>query len=283
MALKGNLLFNGDFETGTVEGWETAPFNKPFDGELFVSEDAKYRGNYGGVLKATKDWSVMYVAYDKLCSFEEYEGFLYIVYCKNVSGVTIYPILYGTDDKGELIEALPLGYTSDTGNWLKYQAILRGFGDITHFKVGLYAYAYYKDSLFYFDEAKLIPLRSIQGHVLSENKHFADVTSDKKWHATLACIGRCRLRSILQTVNVSGSSPTLDTTLSIKIFPDQMVSYTLNHSQFTGEEFEEVTIDLPEISFITIEYKLGGTDPKFTIRHRLRVELDGMATGAVLA
>jgi len=272
MAKKGNLLYNGGFETGTTEGWLTNPFSLPSECEFSASADAKYRGNYGGLLKATKDNAIINIAYDKFCSFEEYEAYLYIIHCKMISGCVFYPILFGSDDRGQYIGRLGLGYLTDTGNWNKYQAILRGFGDITHFKVGVYAYAYYKDDTFFFDEAKLIPLRSVRGHVLRENRFWVNVTSDKSWSSWLACIGKCKLRSIVQTVNVSGTDPTLDITLSIRIFADEWVYYTLQHSQFTGEEFEEVTIDLPEISFIWVDYKLGGTSPKFSIQHYLRVE-----------
>jgi len=281
MARKGNLLFNGDFETGTIEGWELRPFGLSCDYTLVASESAKYFGNYGGLLEATKDYAAGYIAYDKFCSFEEHEAYLFTMYCKNVSGNVIYPVLYGCDDKGNLIDSFALGYLEESGKWLKTQAVLRGIGLVTHFKVGVYAYSMSEGAQYYIDEVKLIPLRSIRSHILADGRFFANLGSYTTWHAWIACVGRCRLRSIVQTSNVTGTSPTLDIRLTIPMITDQIIYYTLEHTQFAGEGFEEVSIELPEMSYILVEYEFGGSDTKFTIRHQIRVEPDVSESGTL--
>ena len=79
MVLKGNLLYNGDFERGSIDGWELAPYGLTSECQFTVSQDAKLRGNYGGYIKTTQTYGDAYIAYDKICSFEEYEGFLFIL------------------------------------------------------------------------------------------------------------------------------------------------------------------------------------------------------------
>jgi len=272
MALKGNLLYNGDFETGTTEGWVTGAFGKVFEFDFSADAEAKYRGNYGGLLYAPVDWADGYLAYNKTCSFEEYEAYLMIMYVKIVSGFYTAGKLYGLDDKGNLIEDFYLGYNAETGIWRRYIALLRGFRDITHFQIGLYAWCGSTGDKIYIDEAKLIPLRSIKGHEIAEYRYFNDVTANKTWYSVIGCVGRCKLRSIVRTSDVKGTSPTLDVELSLSLLDNTSTYYTLQHTQFTSAGFEEKTIDLPEVSIITVKYTLGGTDPSFDIYHHLRIE-----------
>jgi len=272
MALKGNLLFNGDFETGTTEGWETEPFGLTQQYTFECASEAKYRGDYGGKLNSGVDYAQGYIAYNKICSFEEYEAYLAILYVKKIFGDVNMGIVYGMDDKGNLIDKYVLGYNTDDLWWRKFIYILRGFGDITHFKIGHYVLGKVGGGLFYVDEAKLIPLRSVKGHELAEYRYYDNLSYSKTWYSGLACIGRCKLRSIVRVEDVHGTSPTLD--IKVKCFLLEYLSsgYTLTHTQFTSEGFEEVTIDLPEVSNIKIEYSLGGTDPRFDIHHHLRIE-----------
>ena len=272
MGMKGNLLYNGDFETGTTEGWVGGAFGKLFEFDFSASDEAKYRGSYGGLMVAQCDFADGYLAYNKTCSFEEYEAYLFIMYANLVSGYYMTGRLYGLDDKGNLIEDFLLGYNTENNVWRKYVAILRGFRDITHFQIGLYTWCDSAGQKVYVDEAKLIPLRSVKGHTIAEYRTFESVTSNKTWYSVIGCIGKCKLRSIVRTANVSGTSPTLDIKLEIGLLDDTATYYSLQHSQFTGEGFEEVTIDLPEACWIKIIYTLGGTDPSFNIHHHLRIE-----------
>jgi len=272
MALKGNLLYNGDFETGTTEGWVTAPYGLSFNANFSASSEAKYRGNYGGLLEATAGTAQSYLAYDKMCSFEEYEGYLFIAYLKMVAGILSSGQLYGLDDKGNLIDNFYLCRNQELGEWRRLVVLLRGYRDITHFKVGLMYWSYDAGDKFYFDEVKLIPLKSIKGHEIKEYRFFDNVTANKEWDAVIACVGKCKLRSLLQVRSVSGTSPTLDTTIKITGFEGASEPYTLTHSQFTAEGDEEKTIDLMEASIIKISYTIGGTDPSFDIYHHLTLE-----------
>ena len=272
MSLKGNLLFNGDFETGTTEGWVAGAFGKVFGFVFSASAEAKYKGNYGGLLYASVDYADGFLSYNKTCSFEEYEGFLFILPVKMISGLVVTGLLYGLDDKGNFIDDYILGYMTETGNWRKIIALLRGFREITHFKVGLWFWGHDAGEECYFDEVKLLPLKSIKAHELREHRFFNDLSADKTWYGGLACIGKCKVRSVLQVYNVSGTDPTLDTKLTMIMFEGTSNAYTIQHTQFTADGFEEKTIDIPELSLIKVEYTVGGTDPSFDVYHHLFVE-----------
>ena len=117
MGKKGNLLYNGDFETGTTEGWVGGAFGKLFEFDFYASDEAKYRGSYGGLMVAQCDFADGYLAYNKTCSFEEYEAYLFIMYANSVSGYYMTGRLYGLDDKGNLIEDFMLGYNTENNKW----------------------------------------------------------------------------------------------------------------------------------------------------------------------
>ena len=272
MARKGNLLYNGDFETGTTEGWINGIFGLNGEMEFSASEEAKYEGNYGGMLRATGSNQQSYVGYNKVCSFEEYEGYLYLIKCKIISGNLMYPVLFGLDDKGSLIKTIRLGRLLYPHYWEKHQVILRGDGEITHFKVGVFAEGASAGDKFYFDEAKLIPLKSIKGHQLSEYFYVNNLTTDFVWLSPLACIGTAKLRSAVRTDKVSGTSPTLDVTIMAVKMENDLCYYELKHTQFTGKDFEELTIDVRNIGYLWVTYDLGGTDPQFDIYHFLSLE-----------
>ncbi len=274
MVKKGNLLYNGDFETGTTEGWICGAFGLGCLAPLSVTSDDVYRGNYAGRISASEANAFSYVAYDVTCSFEEYEAYLYIFYGKLGLGACSMGVLYGLDDNGNLIKTFALGYNKEKDVWIKYAALLRGFDDITHFQIGVLALGDSMGVGFLFDEAKLIPLKSIKSHTLADYKAFADVSSNMTWYSGLACIGNCRLRSIVRTSDVSGTDPSLTVKLYISLLDNVNTRYVLQHSTITGEETDEQIIDLPEVALIEVEYIIEGTSPSFDIFHHLRIEPD---------
>jgi len=271
MALKGNLLYNGDFEAGTTEGWETEPFGKTQEFTLSVTSDAAYRGNYGGQMYSDIMLSTGYLAYNKVVSLEEYEAYLAIMYVKKVDGICNNGVLFGLDDKGNLINDYKLGYNIETGTWRKFISLIRGFGDITHFKLGHHFCGNGGINLFYIDEAKLIPLKSIKAHQLAEYRHFTNVTTSMTWYSGLACVGKCQLESIVRTENVSGTDPSLKVVLKIMMFDNIDTYCRYAHAEFTSSVIERKTMDLPEISILRIDYTISGTDVSFDIHHHLRV------------
>jgi len=285
MALKGNLLYNGDFETGTTEGWEEGAFGKPDEFLLACLDFKPYRGDYHGYLGAEVENAIGFYAYDKVCSFEEYEAYLYIIYIYKESGDYANPVLYGLDDKGNLIEDFTIGRVEQTNVWERCQAILRGFGDITHFKVGLKVKGKDYSGIYYFDEAKLFPLKSVKGHVLSQHYDYGYVTESFRRVVPLACIGECRLVSSVMTLMTSGTDPTLDISITISYFGMPTIIRKFSHNQITGDEVDEIKVDLPEVSFIEVNYNVGGTNPSFYLIHDIRLipsPSGSVESGAVL-
>jgi len=271
MGMKGNLLYNGDFETGTTEGWVNGAYGKVRELTLTVTDEEKYLGNYGGKLSSLIVYPVSYVAYDKLVSFEEYEAYLYVIYQKMVLGSFCYGMLYGADDKDNLLGTYSLGYIDEKNEWKKVIALLRQFNDITHFKVGGYYQGELDGGEFYFDEAKLVPLRSIKSVILRDYQFLDDLTTDKTRYVNLAIIGRAKVYSEVKVFNVGGTDPTLDIKLTFYHFDPAGNIVEKSHTQFTAEGSEIITQEITDFQLIRVDYTVGGTDPTFDIYHLITV------------
>jgi len=271
MALKGNLLFNGDFETGTTEGWINGAYGKAGQFELSVSADAKYLGNYGGRLYSTENFATSYIAYDKLVGFEENEAYLFVLHQKMISGNFCYGMLYGVDDKDNLIQTSSIGYINETGVWKKVIALLRQYNDYTHIKVGGCFVGEVGGGEFYFDEAKLVPLRSIKSVILRDYQFLDDLTANKTRYINLAIMGQAKVYSEVKVFNVGGTSPTLDIKLVFYHFDPAGNIVEKSHTQFTAEGSEVVTQEITDFQFIRVDYTVGGTDPTFDIYHLITV------------
>ncbi|UYL65038.1 MAG: hypothetical protein OBKJMPBA_00006 [Methanophagales virus PBV304] len=271
MTLKGNLLFNGDFETGTSEGWVNGAFGKAGECSFFVTSLYMLRGNYGGMLAAPTEFANSYMAYNKTFALEEYEAYLYLLPVRINAGLCCQAYLYGLDDKGNLIDEFPLGYNDETGYWRTFQAIIRGYADVTHFQVGLYFWGYNIGDTMLFDEVKLFPLKSVKSHMLVDGAEINNLTSDTTKYYLLSCLGRCQLKSILWVTDVEGTDPTLDVEITVILFKPYSLYYTIKHTTVTEKMSEDKTVELPEVSAIKVDYKVGGTNPSFDLYHALRI------------
>lgn len=272
MGLKGNLLYNGDFETGTTEGWKNNAYGLGGDLDFSVTEEQVYRGNYAGKLVATKDYAYSFLKYDAVCSFEENEAFLFILPIKLANNFYASGKLYGLDDKGNILNHFTLGWIMPNTCWKTIKALIRGFGDITHFKVGCYVLLENEGDVAYIDEAKLIPLKSVRGHELAEFRKFDNISSSFTWYSVLSCIGNCKVRSIVNVRDVEGTNPSLNIKLTIGLLNDVYTYYTLEHTQFSETGFEEKTLDVAEVGYIKIDYFVEGTSPLFKVNHHIRIE-----------
>jgi len=271
VAKKGNLLSNGDFEQGTTIGWKIGEFGLAGDFRLGLETTNVYRGSYSGKLIAEKDNAEAYVSYDKFCSFEDYEAYLMIGYVKMETTDKSQLVLYGLDDNGNYIDKFGIGYNSDCGVWKRFSAILRGFGEVTNFKVGLWIFAQYKGAWAYIDDFKLLPLKSIMAHRIVEEWKIDNLTSTKLKVLPNGVVGECRLESLLTVRSVSGSSPTLDTRIEVIYPPSYDHVEKIYHSQFTNTGFERASADLVDGTYIWVIYEVGGDSPSFNITHQIRL------------
>lgn len=265
--LKGNLLFNGDFETGTTEGWINGAYGMMREYQFSVTTDDVYLGNYAGKLTSLINHPITFMAYDKLVSFEEYEAYLYVSHHKIVLGDFCYALLYGVDDKDNLMGMYALGYVNKKNTWGKIIALLRQFNDNTHFKVGVYYQGVLDGGEIYLDEFRLIPLRSIKSVILRDYNSLTNLTANEIWYVNLAMMGPAKVYSEVEVLNVGGTSPTLDIKLAFYHINPSKNIVEKSHTQFSSEGKEIITQEVTDFSFIKVEYTVGGTDPTFDIRH----------------
>jgi len=271
MAVKGNLLYNGDFETGTTQGWNTEPEGLLTDFDLVIETNEILGGNYGGNYLSSVPNGMGWLCYEHLANFEEYDAYLLVFPTKIEKGSYMYSALFGYDDKEQLRGILYLGYNNAIGEWERGQAILRGFADITHFKVGAYFNGGSDGGQFYIDEVKLIPLKRATSHILAKDISLGSLTTTKVIYPPLACIGRCMFQSILRVTHVSGTDPQLQVTIYTGLVSQQLTTISFSHSVFSDIGMESKMVERGEIGWIMIRYEVSGTNPSFSLFHHLRI------------
>jgi len=245
MALKGNLLFNGDFETGTTEGWNLNPEGFSNDFDLLIETVEVLGGNYGGNLISSIPYAMGWICYEHLANFEEYDAYLLVFPTKIEKGTYLYQALFGYDDKEQFRGILYLGYNNTIGEWKRGQAIL--------------------------DEVKLIPLKRVTSQTLAENIDIANLTTSKVVYPPLACMGRCILESTVRVKYVSGTDPQLKVTVYTGLVTQELTNISFSHTPFTDIGVERKVVERSEIGWILIDYDVSGTDPSFDLYHHLRI------------
>ena len=269
MALKGNLLYNGDFETGDTTGWNSNPFGLSDEHDFFASSPAAYRGNYGGTLLAGEDAAYLYLMYEKMFSFEEYEAYLYTAYINSVNGNQKSLVIYGLDDKGNLEGKHYVAYNNDENVWEKHLIMIRGFYNYTHFKVGMFCFGLYAGDKHYIDVVELIPLKSVESYTLSKFWEYKNVTSSFYKYVPLGLLGKGKIISIINVDNVSGTDPTLDIRITVGQAESVGLTMQYSHSQFTTKGSERIEHSVENVGQIFIEYDVGGTSPSFDFKHAI--------------
>ena len=178
MVLRGNLLFNGDFETGTTQGWEHGPYDFFAQCSFSASSEAKLFGNYGGLLEATADDQRSYIAHEKILPVEEYEGYLFISQYKLIGSGENEIYLWGLDDNSNYYYSFRIGKNLRGGEWRPGIYLLRGWYDVLNWRVGMYFHGVSAGAKLYIDDVKVIPLKSVKGVSLVGYQAYADASAN---------------------------------------------------------------------------------------------------------
>ncbi|UYL65027.1 MAG: hypothetical protein QIT45_gp14 [Methanophagales virus PBV266] len=271
MALKGNLLYNGDFESGTTEGWEHGPYGYLAQCSFSASPEAKLFGNYGGLLEATADNQRSYIAHERILPIEEYEGYLFLAQYKLIGSGENFIYAFGLDDNRNKYYSFNLGRNLTGDKWLTACYLLRGWYDVLSWRVGMYFYGVLAGAKLYIDDVKVIPLKSIKSHVLMGYHATHGLSSNITYYLTTGCVGYCKVISHIRTVNVSGTNPTLDVKVKISPINTSAVMTTLEHPQITSDTNSIVSEEIYECGIVEVEYNIGGDNPSFDVYHQFRV------------
>jgi len=272
MVRKGNLLRNGNFELGTSEDWVLAPHGLGTEAcEFWVLEDGIYGSEYVGLLRVPSGNYEGYMMYDKMCDFEEHEAYLFNMSIYKSGGRFAEGVLYGYDDNGNYIDYIPFGQVTEDDNWILLSAFLRGYNNMTHFKVGFRGLTLTTIGDYYFGGCKLMPVKSIKGMYIGEYIRKDDLSSDFDYYGTCACLGRCKFYSIITVPQLSGTDVTL--TIRISLYTKDWLENViiLEHPTLTEPSSDILSIEMPEIVKYRVQYIFSGTSPVADIRHDIRI------------
>jgi len=272
MALKGNLLYNGDFGTGTTEEWIKGIFGLDGCWNWGITTDRVYRGNYALHIGANYKCVETFIGYDDSFSLEEYEAYLFTGYCYQDDPRTICPVVYFLRDDGGLERVYWAGVITDAGKWVRFIALIRAVGMYSRFTVGFYFKDVFQCNHFYIDEVALMPFRRIKGIIPTQEYTLSGVNNNRTYYLGLSAFGATKVRSSFMVTNVSGESPSLTPKLEMYYSPEFVIHKDLEHSTFTSKGFEEKTLEVGDAGYIHVSLTVGGSSPSFDIRHRIALE-----------
>jgi len=272
MTRRGNLLRNGNFVLGTTEDWVIRPYDLGDEGaSLTLSTPGFFGSNYKGDFYCPYKDKKYYLMYDKQVDFESSASYLYslLVYLDMYGAME--GVLYGLEDNGYFIDKILFGHVSDRHEWIWLNCILRRLDNLSNFKVGLMTGLISDSGFVFVGCAKLIPLASAKDVFLKEYLTYDNVSSTFVYNGKNACLGRCKLYSVLSVSDVSGTDPQLETIITIYPYDCPYNSCILPHTPFTTGGSQTRSIELPQLVNYNVTYNISGTNPSFTIRHLIMI------------
>jgi len=272
MVRKGNLLYNGDFESGDVEGWTVAPKCSLYSEANIAIDNANQKsGSYCGKLTAGGA-SYQAKGYDLKLDFEEYVGYLFEIWGKKDTAYGLAPMVEFYDSQGNIRNCYMLNYTTDTGYILSH-GIFTNWGMGAYAKLFLGIYALNAGEIAYFDNVSVIGLKNIKDWSFNLFKDLGTITSDTTWNTCLMIPRPAIIRDKVNVTNTGGTSPTLD--IEIRMNAPYILSFIegKSFSQITGDGLYFLTFETNSFGLIYVKHTLGGTDPTFDVSHHMEVIL----------
>ena len=272
MVRKGNLLYNGSFETGDTEGWTIAPVNNVVnEATIDVDNSNQKSGNYCGKLIAGGT-GFYGKGYDKLFDFEEYAAYYFEMWAKDGNTAGIYPFIEIYDDRMNIINHYYIGYWAGTT-----YGLIRGL--ITNFGLGrwgrlfLGAYGMDANTYAYFDNVLLMPVNKLSEWSFVFYKPEEDITSDKYWYPGILIPRPAKIRSVVEIGTVSGTDPELDIELRINSPIEYKLVENTDHVTISSSGTYGISYDSQSFGIVGVKYDVSGTDPKFPVKHWLEISL----------
>jgi len=234
MALKGNLCWNGDFETGTFEGWSDQFKGLPSP-NLAVMDGEGIDGSYGLWITPSQTNEYEGFCYDMVFPFEERELYFVEVQAKNMGAsirgqieyLDAYKRVLGYDEFGVAL----------TGGWERMCALVaRRFG-ASYFRVGFVFFAS-GDYVAKLDNLSVIGLTHSRDWVWSDYHSFSisGETYDD-WYCNVAIFVKHSYSWIIDVRNITGSSPSVVLVLKQLIPRDRNVSSVFDYDIKTSDTF----------------------------------------------
>lgn len=272
MARKGNLIYNGDFETGTVEGWIHAPKWATYKKASIEVDSVNQRtGSYCGKVIAG-GLGVYGIGYDLLLDFEEYPAYYFVAYGKLGNMVQIYPFVEFYDEGKKVIYLLLLGF-SRVNEYVRFAGYITnlGLGRYARFYIG--GYGLNAGDACYWDDISVTPVRDIRGISIEHHVGSKRYTGNASDYLNLFFPRPMIIRDLMLVSNTSGTSPTLD--VSIQVYSPRALRVIEEKAfpQVTADGTYYLTFETSSFGFLGLNYKVGGTKPRFDVEHYLQISL----------
>jgi len=272
MILSGNLIKNGDFESGSIEGWAQRPHGLGNNFITFEIDD-NHGINGSKCLKLQTGYNVdCYYIYDSYFDMEDYDALVYTQYMKCSYSDDIFKhVVYYYDDTQRLIKHLDIDaftYTNykPQGGFIrvKYNSSIVRIGGMCE---GSVAYATY-----YLDNVSLRQVNNQEKFSYIEDLYTVCSTSTHTDYIHFFVVGACDI-----SVNIDVYSENFEFDSGFNYYLN-MVSlngrtYRLFYDQFVRQgDFKHIQIRTADIAYLYIRYEQFGTLCDYHIKNNVIIK-----------
>jgi len=272
MALKGNLCWNGDLETGTTEEWSNKywSYDNP---PMMVMDGAGIDGGYALYIPIFTAGIHYGVCYDKVFPFEERELYFVEVYGKVVDA-TIKPVIQFLDGKKRPLGELMFGTIFWNDEWERMCALVaRRFG-ASYFRVGFLLHTATQGEV-YLDNLSVVGLTHSRDWVCGKYHRFSlSGEGYDDWYCNIAVFVRHCYSWLVHVRELSGSSPKVILRLrnivsSTDRATDANVMGLKVTDEFTSSDIEHYSGSWLLYGYYTIRAETTGADTQAIVDTRL--------------
>jgi hypothetical protein len=268
--MKGNLIENGDFEIGTLDGW-TVPGTEigNNDGEVSIITTGVYHGSYSCRLVAPLVTGYNYKGYNKLIKIGEEYAALFINFAiKKGTIYGVYPLMGFYEDSGKFFDYISLDYSGET-EWTLFTGVIPILEKAESVKIFMGGFATAVGQDMYFDDVVIKGIQDLRSFNPTRYKYYSAKTATFITHLHLMMPAPFKIRYRYSTTGTTGTSPTLNIEIGISE-PHRLKSIqSLMVPQITenGDYFGTFVSDSG--GWVYIIYTIGGTSPSFNIFEHL--------------
>ena len=269
---KGNLIRNGDFESGSLEGWDDRFWGLGDNyGSMYIESGVGYSS--GKCLKVYA-YSVdeYYVGYNQVFDAEEVAGYIYSFYSTPLAcEADVSPAIYYYNEFNDNEQVIWFkGHIS--GLWKKFEGFIRKINNCPKFSVGFHHDNTSPTGYVRFDSFSLIPIRNINEVTFFRSWSRREGAGEYEDDIYIFCVGQCK---IYFTAHVYPHSVGVDSEVDIYVRPltkDGHKTYNNPIHWTTSENTYVRSYMAHDISGVNIYTKIEDDNSDYEIDYYLSIQ-----------
>ncbi len=277
---KGNLIRNGDFESGNLDNWEERFWGLGYYTSGFgVESGVGYSSGkcmYCDIL-TNRDY---YIGWDEVFDMEDVAGYIYGFYASpRMIEVDLCPTIYYYNEfnDNELAHSF---YAHATSGWQPYQGFIRKMNEYSKISVGFMMDNASGNNRVRLDSFYLIPVYNISSVTFFRNWNRRAGEGNYYDYIWIFCVGLCK---VSLTVHVYPHSTGLDSSVYVWLYPLTKDGHSIvtDHLYFTTiENAETMSWIGHDIAGVRLWTDINDSNSDYTVDYYLNIQPIGSGSGS---